>query len=46
MGGTLAGYGLGYRIPNVDGYLLPIVVVVSLLPVALEMRRERRRARL
>ena len=48
MGVTLAGYGLGSRIPNVDKYLLPIVaavVVVSVLPVALELRRERRRTR-
>jgi len=42
----LAGYGLGSRIPDVDRYLLPIVaviVVVSLVPVALELRRSRRR---
>ncbi len=43
-GVTLAGYVLGSRIPNIDHYLLPIVaaaVVVSLIPVALELRRGR-----
>jgi membrane-associated protein len=45
LGVTLAGYGLGSRIPNIDRYLLPIVgviIVVSLIPVALELRRARR----
>jgi membrane-associated protein len=48
IGITLAGYGLGSRIPSIDKYLLPIVavvVVLSVLPVALEVRRERRRTR-
>ena len=48
VGVTLAGYGLGSRIPSIDKYLLPIVAVVvalSLLPVALEVRRERIRTR-
>ena len=48
LGLTLAGYALGSRIPNVDKYLLPIVaviIVVSLIPVALEVRRSRARAR-
>jgi len=48
FGVTLAGYALGSRIPNVDRYLLPIVaviVVVSLIPVALELRRARTRTR-
>jgi membrane-associated protein len=48
LGVTLAGYALGSRIPNVDRYLLPIVaviVVVSLIPVALEVRRSRARSR-
>ena len=47
IGLTLAGYALGSRIPNVDKYLLPIVaviIVVSLIPVALEVRRSRARA--
>ena len=46
VGVTLAGYGLGSSISNVDHYLLPIVavvVVVSLVPVVLELRRERQR---
>jgi membrane-associated protein len=46
VGLTLAGYALGSRIPNVDKYLLPIValiIVVSLIPVALEVRRSRTR---
>ena len=42
VGVTLAGYGLGSRIPNIDSYLLPIVaavVAVSFIPVLLELRR-------
>jgi membrane-associated protein len=42
---TLAGYALGSRIPNVDRYLLPIVaviVVLSLIPLVLELVRARR----
>jgi membrane-associated protein len=45
---VLAGYGLGAAIPDVDRYLLPlvgVVVLVSLLPLALELLRARRRAR-
>jgi len=45
---VLAGYGLGAAIPDVDRYLLPLVggvVLVSLLPLALELLRARRRAR-
>jgi membrane-associated protein len=44
-GVTLAGYGLGSRIPSIDRYLLPIVAVVvllSLVPVLLEVLRARR----
>ena len=47
-GVTLAGYALGSRIPNVDTYLLPIIaviVVLSLVPVLLELRRSRSRTR-
>ncbi|MFI6157167.1 DedA family protein [Kitasatospora sp. NPDC051170] len=47
FGLVLAGYALGSSVPNVDHYLLPIValvVVVSLLPLALELLRSRRRA--
>lgn len=42
---TLAGYYLGEHIKNVDRYLLPIVaviVIVSLIPPALEYRKHRR----
>jgi membrane-associated protein len=48
LGLTLAGYALGSRIPNVDRYLLPIVgviILVSLIPVALELLRSRARSR-
>jgi membrane-associated protein len=47
VGVTLAGYLLGKTIPDVDKYLLPIigvVVLLSLTPVALEVRRRRRAA--
>ena len=46
IGVTVAGYVLGKQIPNVDNYLLPIIaviVIVSLIPVALELRRSRSR---
>jgi membrane-associated protein len=42
VGVTLAGYTLGSSVKNIDRYLLPVilvVVVVSLIPVALELRR-------
>jgi membrane-associated protein len=45
VGIVIAGYLLGSRIPGIDAYLLPIiavVVIVSLIPVALELRRSRR----
>jgi membrane-associated protein len=45
VGVTLAGYVLGSHISNVDRYLLPIiavVVVLSLIPVAVELRRHAR----
>jgi membrane-associated protein len=48
VGITLAGYELGSRISNIDHYLLPviaIIVVVSLIPVALELWRHRRARR-
>ncbi|MEV4615504.1 DedA family protein [Kitasatospora sp. NPDC049258] len=47
FGLVLAGFALGSSVPNVDRYLLPIVGVVialSLLPLALELLRSRRRA--
>ncbi len=43
-GVVLAGHFLGSAIPSIDRYLLPIIaliVAVSLLPVALELRRSR-----
>jgi membrane-associated protein len=46
VGLVLAGYGLGASVPGVDAYLLPVialVVVVSLIPLVLEVVRERRR---
>jgi membrane-associated protein len=45
LGVTLAGYWLGSSISNVDRYILPIVaviVVISLIPVAVEIVRARR----
>jgi membrane-associated protein len=48
VGVTLAGYALGASVPNVDRYLLPViaaVVALSLVPVALEVRRARRSRR-
>jgi membrane-associated protein len=48
VGLVLAGYGLGSAIPDVDHYLLPLVgaiVLVSLLPLGLELVRARRGAR-
>ncbi|MFD8810992.1 DedA family protein [Streptomyces sp. NPDC059627] len=47
LGLTLAGYALGSSIPNVDRYLLPLValiVVVSLIPLLVELLRSRRAA--
>ena len=44
LGVTFAGYLLGASVPNVDTYLLPIIAVivaVSLVPVALELLRNR-----
>ncbi|MFI9271717.1 DedA family protein [Kitasatospora sp. NPDC052896] len=48
VGVVLAGYGLGSSVPDIDTYLLPIiglVVVVSMIPIALEILRARRTAR-
>jgi membrane-associated protein len=48
LGVTLAGFALGKRIPSIDRYLLPIVaviIVVSLIPVGLELLRARRTPR-
>jgi membrane-associated protein len=46
VGLVLAGYALGAFIPGIDGYLLPmipVIVVISLIPLLLEIIRERRR---
>lgn len=48
VGVTLAGYALGSTIPSIDTYLLPIIaaiVVVSLIPVGLEIVRARSASR-
>ncbi|WP_433438478.1 DedA family protein [Nonomuraea sp. CA-141351] len=48
VGLVLTGYALGSSITGVDRYLLPLVgavVAVSLLPLALEILRSRRRSR-
>jgi membrane-associated protein len=48
VGLTLAGYALGATVPGVDQYLLPVIaliVVISLIPLALELLRGRREAR-
>jgi membrane-associated protein len=45
VGVTLAGYGLGSSIPGIDQYLLPVIaviVIVSVIPVGLELLRARR----
>lgn len=48
VGVTLTGYALGETIPNVDRYLLPIIaliVVVSVVPVGIELLKARRAGR-
>ena len=48
VGLTMAGYALGATVPGVDQYLLPVIaliVVVSLIPLALELLRGRRESR-
>jgi membrane-associated protein len=47
VGVTLLGYELGDRVPNIDRYLLPVIgaiIVISFVPVAVELLRARRRA--
>ncbi|MFD8478675.1 DedA family protein [Kitasatospora sp. NPDC059673] len=44
VGLVLGGYALGSTIPSVDRYLLPaiaVIIVLSLVPLALELRRTR-----
>jgi membrane-associated protein len=46
VGVTLAGYVLGASVPGIDQYLLPVIaviVIVSLIPVGLELWRGRQR---
>jgi membrane-associated protein len=46
-GVTLAGFGLGSSVKNIDQYLLPViavVVIVSVIPVVLEVRKARKGA--
>ena len=48
VGVTLLGYTLGQNFPHMDKYLLPVIaviVVLSVLPIAIEVLRGRRRAR-
>jgi membrane-associated protein len=48
VGLVLAGHLLGSQIPGVDKYLLPIIaviIIVSLIPVGLEILRQRRESR-
>jgi membrane-associated protein len=48
VGVTTAGYVLGDTVPDIDKYLLPIIgviILLSVLPPAIEMLRHRRRAK-
>jgi hypothetical protein len=45
---TLLGWGLGKRFPKLEDYLTPItlvIIAVSLVPVVLEIRKQRTTAR-
>jgi membrane-associated protein len=45
VGVTTLGYVLGESVPNIDRYLLPaiaVIVLISLVPVLLEIRKARR----
>jgi membrane-associated protein len=47
IGVSVAGYFLGKTVPSIDRYLLPVIlviVVLSVLPPLLEVRRQRRSA--
>jgi membrane-associated protein len=49
IGITLAGYALGASIPGIDKYLLPaiaVIVIISVIPIGLELLRARRTARI
>jgi membrane-associated protein len=48
VGVTTLGYILGESIPNIDRYLLPVImgiIALSLLPIAVELLRSQRRSR-
>jgi membrane-associated protein len=48
IGITLAGWGIGSHISNIDRYLLPVValiVAISLTPIAYEVIKHRRERR-
>jgi membrane-associated protein len=47
VGVTMLGYGLGSTVTNIDAYLLPVIaviVVLSLIPIAVELNRQRKAA--
>ena len=47
VAGILLGYGLGKRFPELETYITPVVIVIvllSLIPVFLEVRKSRRRS--
>jgi membrane-associated protein len=48
VAGILLGYGLGKRFPQLETYITPVILVIiflSLIPVFLEIRKSRMRAR-
>ncbi|CAN5877962.1 VTT domain-containing protein [soil metagenome] len=48
VAGILLGYGLGKRFPELETYITPVVIVIvllSLIPVFLEVRKGRQRTR-
>ena len=48
LGLTTLGFVLGRTVPNIDRYIIPIVlliIVVSMMPNALEFARARRKSR-
>jgi membrane-associated protein len=47
VGVTMLGYVLGTTVPSIDKYLLPaiaLIIVISVLPVAIELLRARRKS--
>jgi membrane-associated protein len=48
VGVTTLGYLLGTSIPNIDRYLLPVImgiIALSVLPIAVEILRSQKRSR-